>query len=88
MRFHGVAELQLCGVGSLRGWPDRHVLPLRPSYAPKLNLRGVVAGAPPSQFPFLYNFLVTSPFDYYLLMVAGSYNSYYGNIRAPLSTRS
>ena len=57
-------------------------------YAPHLKLRGVVAGAPPSQFPFLYNFLVTSPFDYYLLMVAGSYNSYYGNIRRPASTRS
>jgi len=53
-------------------------------YAPHLKLRGVVAGAPPSQFPFLYNFLVTSPFDYYLLMVAGSYNSYYGSTRAPL----
>ncbi len=53
--------------------------------APDLKLRGVVAGAPPSQFPFLYNFLVTSPFDYYLLMVAGSYNSYYGSIRAPLA---
>ena len=53
-------------------------------YAPHLDLRGVVAGAPPSQFQFIYNFLVTSPFDYYLLMVAGSYNSYYGNARAPL----
>ena len=55
-------------------------------YAPHLNLRGVVAGAPPSQFSFLYNFLVTSPFDYYLLMVAGSYNSYYGNKKAPLAS--
>ena len=54
-------------------------------HAPHLKLRGVVAGAPPSQFPYLYNFLVTSPFDYYLLMVAGSYNSYYGSIRAPLN---
>jgi pimeloyl-ACP methyl ester carboxylesterase len=54
-------------------------------YAPKLNLRGVVAGAPPSQFSLLYDFLVTSPFDYYLMMVAGSYNSYYGSTKAPLS---
>ncbi len=54
-------------------------------YAPHLKLRGVVAGAPPSQFQYIYNFLVTSPFDYYLLMVAGSYNSYYGNDRAPLN---
>jgi pimeloyl-ACP methyl ester carboxylesterase len=55
-------------------------------YAPHLDLRGVVAGAPPSHFSLLYNFLVTSPFDYYLLMVAGSYNSYYGNKKAPLTS--
>ena len=54
-------------------------------YAPHLDLRGVVAGAPPSQFSLLYNFLVTSPYDYYLMMVAGSYNSYYGNKKAPLA---
>ncbi len=54
-------------------------------YAPHLDLRGVVAGAPPSQFSFLYDFLVTSPFDYYLMMVAGSYNSYYGSKKAPLA---
>ncbi len=54
-------------------------------YAPHLDLRGVVAGAPPSQFSLLYDFLVTSPYDYYLLMVAGSYNSYYGSKKAPLS---
>jgi pimeloyl-ACP methyl ester carboxylesterase len=54
-------------------------------YEPHLSLRGVVAGAPPSTFSLLYNFLVTSPFDYYLLMVAGSYNSYYGSKKAPLS---
>jgi fermentation-respiration switch protein FrsA (DUF1100 family) len=55
-------------------------------YAPHLNLRGVVAGAPPSQFSLLYNFLVTSPFDYYLMMVAGSFNSYYGSKKAPLAS--
>jgi fermentation-respiration switch protein FrsA (DUF1100 family) len=54
-------------------------------YAKHLNLRGVVAGAPPSQFSLLYTFLVNSPFDYYLMMVAGSYNSYYGNKKAPLA---
>jgi len=56
------------------------------SHARHLKLRGVVAGAPPSQFSLLYDFLVTSPFDYYLLMVAGSYNSYYGNKKAPLAS--
>jgi dipeptidyl aminopeptidase/acylaminoacyl peptidase len=30
-------------------------------YAPELKLRGVVAGAPPSQFAFIYNYLLTSP---------------------------
>jgi len=55
-------------------------------YARNLKLRGVVAGAPPSQFQFLYNFLVTSPFDYYLMMVAGSFNSYYGKRLAPLAS--
>jgi alpha-beta hydrolase superfamily lysophospholipase len=54
-------------------------------YAKTLNLRGVVAGAPPSQFSLLYAFLVTSPFDFYLMMVAGSFNSYYGAKKAPLS---
>jgi len=55
-----------------------------PSYAPTLNLKGVVAGAPPSQFKYIYDFLKTSPFDFYLLMAAGSYNSYYGSDLAPL----
>jgi hypothetical protein len=54
------------------------------TYLPNLHLRGVVAGAPPSQFSLIYNFLVTSPYDYYLLMVAGSYHYYYGGKAAPL----
>jgi pimeloyl-ACP methyl ester carboxylesterase len=53
-------------------------------YAPELNLRGVVAGAPPSQFAFIYNYLLTSPFRYYLLMAAGGLNAAYGDERAPL----
>jgi hypothetical protein len=47
---------------------------------------GVVAGAPPALFSALYAFLVSSPYDYYLLMVAGSYQSYYGKKAAPVST--
>jgi fermentation-respiration switch protein FrsA (DUF1100 family) len=47
---------------------------------------GVVAGAPPALFSALYNFLVTSPYDYYLLMVAGSFQSYYGKQAAPVKT--
>jgi len=55
------------------------------SYAPELHLDGVVAGAPPSQFNLVYDFLKTSPFRYYLFMVAGAYQSAYGNTAAPLS---
>jgi len=54
------------------------------SYAPELHLKGVVAGAPPSQFALIYNFLKTSRFKHYLLMAAGGLNAYYGDKRAPL----
>lgn len=55
-----------------------------PSYAPELHLKGVVAGAPPSQFNLIYDFLKTSPYRYYLLMAAGGFNAAYGNKAAPL----
>jgi hypothetical protein len=55
------------------------------TYAPELTLKGVVAGAPPSQFQFIYAFLKTSPFRYYLFMVGAGWNSAYGNTVAPLS---
>ncbi len=55
------------------------------SYAPDLHLDGVVAGAPPSQFNLIYDFLKTSPYRYYLFMVAGAYQSAYGDRAAPLS---
>jgi pimeloyl-ACP methyl ester carboxylesterase len=55
------------------------------TYAPKFSLAGVVAGAPPSQFAFLYTFLRNSPFRHYLLMAAGGLNKAYGNRAAPLS---
>ena len=55
------------------------------SYAPELHLDGVVAGAPPSQFNLIYDFLKTSPYRYYLFMVAGAYQSAYGKKAAPLS---
>lgn len=56
-----------------------------PKYAPELRLRGVVAGAPPSQFNLLYKFLVNSPFKHYLLMAAGGLNAAYGDTKAPLT---
>ncbi len=55
------------------------------SYAPDLHLDGVVAGAPPSQFNLIYDFLKTSPYRYYLFMVAGAYQSAYGDRAAPVS---
>jgi len=55
------------------------------NYAPTLSLDGVVAGAPPSQFSFLYAFLKSSPFRHYLLMAAGGLNKAYGNQAAPLN---
>lgn len=60
-------------------------LHIGPSYAPDLHLAGVVAGAPPSQFNLIYQFLTTSPFRYYLFMAAEGYNVGYGNQAAPLS---
>jgi hypothetical protein len=58
---------------------------LAPTYAPDLHLLGVVAGAPPSQFSLLNAFLETSPYAYYILMVAFGFNAYYGNKAAPLN---
>ena len=54
------------------------------NYAPGLQLQGVVAGAPPSQFGLIYNALKNSPFRYYLLMASGGLNAAYGNTYAPL----
>lgn len=53
-------------------------------YAPDVTLDGVVAGAPPSQFNLLYDYLTTSPYKYYLLMAAGGLNAAYGDELAPL----
>jgi pimeloyl-ACP methyl ester carboxylesterase len=60
-------------------------LKIGPTYAPELHMKGVVAGAPPSQFNLIYDFLKTSPFRYYLLMAAGGLNTAYGDTEAPLS---
>ncbi len=55
------------------------------SYAKDLTLKGVAAGAPPSQFRYIYSVLKTSPYGYYLLMAAAGLNAWYGNTLAPLS---
>ena len=54
------------------------------SYAPDLHMVGVVAGAPPSQFNLIYQFLTTSPYRYYLLMAAVGFTTAYGSAAAPL----
>jgi hypothetical protein len=58
-------------------------LKIAPTYATELSAKGIVAGAPPSQFALIYNYLKTSPFKYYLLMAAGGLNAAYGD-EAPL----
>jgi pimeloyl-ACP methyl ester carboxylesterase len=65
------------------GQTAMYTLHIGPTYAPELHMKGVVAGAPPSQFNLIYAFLQGSPFKYYLLMAAGGLNTAYGN-RAPL----
>jgi len=57
---------------------------LASSYTPSLHLVGTVAGAPPSQFRYIYDFLKTSPYRFYLFMAAAGFNLAYGNARAPL----
>jgi pimeloyl-ACP methyl ester carboxylesterase len=66
------------------GQTAMYTLKIGPTYAPELHMKGVVAGAPPSQFNLIYNFLKTSPFRYYLLMAAGGLNTAYGDA-APLN---
>jgi hypothetical protein len=45
----------------------------------------VVAGAPPSQFSVIYDFLKTSPYRFYLFMAGIGYEAAYGPKLAPLS---
>jgi hypothetical protein len=66
------------------GQTAMYVLDIAKKYAPELHLKGVVAGAPPSQFNAIYAFLKTSPFKHYLLMAAGGLNAAYGDKLAPL----
>lgn len=54
------------------------------TYAPTVDLLGVVAGAPPSQFALIYTFLKTSPFRFYLLMAAVGFEKAYGPKKARL----
>jgi dipeptidyl aminopeptidase/acylaminoacyl peptidase len=53
-------------------------------WAPELELKGVVAGAPPSQMLLLNAALQRSPFKYYIAMAAAGLNAGFGDARAPL----
>jgi pimeloyl-ACP methyl ester carboxylesterase len=66
------------------GQTAMYALKIGPTYAKDLQLKGVVAGAPPSQFNLIYVFLKGSPYRYYLLMAAGGLNTAYGDREAPL----
>jgi pimeloyl-ACP methyl ester carboxylesterase len=66
------------------GQTAMYTLKIGPTYSNDVTLKGVVAGAPPSQFNYIYNFLKESPFRHYLLMAAGGLNAAYGDEEAPL----
>ena len=73
-------------VGALRRRPDRDVRgPPRAVLRQGARPEGVVAGAPPSQFGLIDSFLKTSPYAYYILMVAFGFHAYYGGKAAPLN---
>lgn len=89
------AATQLPGADTSKTWVEwghseggqtaMYVDHIATAYAPDLNLLGVVAGAPPSQFKYIDGFLKTSPYAFYVLMVAFGFNAYYGNHAAPLN---
>lgn len=54
------------------------------SYAPELSLKGVVAGAPPSQLELFNDVLKNGPARHYILMAATGWNASYGDTKAPL----
>ena len=54
------------------------------AYAPDLSLKGVVAGAPPSQLLLINAVLQTSPFKHYIALAAAGLNASYGDTEAPL----
>lgn len=49
-------------------------------YAPELQLLGVAAGAPPSQFALLYDVLLGGPFQGYLAMASAAFAAAYDDV--------
>jgi pimeloyl-ACP methyl ester carboxylesterase len=79
-----LSERYLVWGHSQGGHAAMFALDLADDWAPELELVGVVAGAPPSQFELLNAALQESPFKHYLLMVAAGFNAAYGDEGAPL----
>ena len=62
------------------GHAAMHASQLWQDIAPELNLVGVGAGAPPSQFPLLKAFLMDGAFQGYLVMVAAAFAEVYDEL--------
>lgn len=82
--FHASSNYVVWGF-SEGGQTAMFALKIASSYAPSLDLKGVMAMAPPSNLTTLIPLVVQSGFNagYLFLLVAG-FNSAYGNTRAPL----
>lgn len=79
-----LADQYLVWGHSQGGHAAMFALDIADGWAPELDLVGVVAGAPPSQFDQIYAALQSGPFMHYLLMAAAGLNAAYGDDRAPL----
>ncbi len=62
------------------GHAAMHVAQRWEEYAPELELVGVVAGAPPSQFGLLYNALLGGDFQGYIAMALGAFAEAYPDV--------
>ena len=82
-RVHASKDYVVWG-HSQGGHSAMFALKLADEYAPELDIHGVVAGAPPSQFDLLYSVLKESNFRHYIAMAAGGLNAAYGDDDAPL----
>jgi len=80
---HASSEYAVWGY-SQGGQAAMFAVDIGPHYAPELRQRGVVAGAPPSQFRSLFSYLKTSNYSHYLLMIVVGLNAEYGDKDAPL----
>jgi pimeloyl-ACP methyl ester carboxylesterase len=83
LEAHATSDYTVWGY-SQGGQAAMFALDIGARYAPELRQRGVVAGAPPSQFRSLWSYLKTSDYSHYLLMLLVGLNAEYGDKAAPL----